>query len=172
MLVAGPIRAPEIARSVPSNALQVRLPNEGIDILGLRVPDYSKDPRTKRACWDWVIDTANSLKDRPSVLIGDFNTDPKYSKSRCGDCFGKLTDAGWQLASPPPGGSYWSLNGHSVRIDHAFVSRHFTIAAAAYVSESHGHIFAGNAPDVFSDHAALSIDMRLILPVPTEPLIV
>ena len=39
----GPIRAPEIAPSVPSNALHVCLPDEGVEILGLRVPDYSKD---------------------------------------------------------------------------------------------------------------------------------
>ena len=51
-LQAGPIRAPEIAPSVPSNALHVRLPHKGLEILGIRVSDYSKAPKTKRACWD------------------------------------------------------------------------------------------------------------------------
>jgi len=80
----GTIRAPEIGASLPSNALHVRLPDEGVEILGLRVPDYSQ-PKMKRVCWDWIIETAAAVKDLPFAMIGDFNTDPKYPPSRCGD---------------------------------------------------------------------------------------
>src|SRR5690242_6978846 len=41
-IVPGAIEAPAIAPSVPSNVLHVISPHEGIEILGLRVPDYSK----------------------------------------------------------------------------------------------------------------------------------
>ena len=58
----GPIEAPAIAPSVPSNALHVILPGEGTEILGLRVPDYSKQRRLKRACWNWIIETAKTVK--------------------------------------------------------------------------------------------------------------
>jgi endonuclease/exonuclease/phosphatase family metal-dependent hydrolase len=71
----GSIQAPAIAPSVPSNFLHVILPQEQCEILGLRVPDYSKEPTIRRACWDWIIETAMTVKDRPFVLIGDFNTD-------------------------------------------------------------------------------------------------
>jgi len=57
-LERGSIRAPEIDRSVPSNVLHVHLPQDGVEILGLRVPDHSKDAKTKRACWDWILETA------------------------------------------------------------------------------------------------------------------
>jgi hypothetical protein len=168
-LEAGTIRPPEnIDHSVPSNALHARLPHQGIDILGLRIPDYSKDPPTKRACWDWVLETAKCIKDRPSVLIGDFNTDPKYPKSKCGDRIGRLIEDGWQIASPTDGASHWSLNGHAVRIDHAFVTRHFVIAAADYIWERNGHVFAGKKPGALSDHAVLSIDIRRVLPMTTD----
>ena len=63
------------------------------------------------------------MKDRPFVMIGDFNTDPNYSPSRCGDCIKRLVDDGWQLATPAGGSSFWTLNGNAVCIDHAFVSR-------------------------------------------------
>ena len=155
----GPIRAPEIAPSVPSNALHVRLPDEGVEILGLRVPDYSKAPKTKRACWDWIIETATSVKNRPFVMIGDFNTDPKYPPSKCGDCIKRLVDDGWHLASPPDSSSYWTLNGNAVRIDHAFVSRLLHVEGASYVTKCDRHIFAGKEPGALSDHAALLVDV-------------
>jgi endonuclease/exonuclease/phosphatase family metal-dependent hydrolase len=158
-LEAGPIRAPEIAPSVPSNVLHVCLRDEGIEILGIRVPDYSKDPKTKRTCWDWIIETAKSVRDRPFVMIGDFNTDPKYPPSRCGDCIAKLVADGWQLASPADGASFWTLNGHAVCIDHAFVSGLLRVDGACYVTKHDGHIFAGKEPGALSDHAALVVDV-------------
>ncbi|MFI5456535.1 MAG: endonuclease/exonuclease/phosphatase family protein [Isosphaerales bacterium] len=155
----GPIRAPEIAPSVPSNALHVRLPDEGVEILGLRVPDYSKDPKTKRACWDWIIEMAASVKDLPFVLIGDFNTDPKYPPSRCGDRIKRLTDDGWQLAFPPDRSSFWTLNGDAVHIDHAFVSGLLHVEGASYVTKFDRHVFAGNESGALSDHAVLLVDI-------------
>ena len=94
---AGDIRAPAIAPSVPSNFLHVILPKEHCEILGLRIPEYSKQPKFKRACWDWIIKTATTAKDRPFVLIGDFNTDPGDPGALCRDCIGKLmmTDGYW-----------------------------------------------------------------------------
>jgi endonuclease/exonuclease/phosphatase family metal-dependent hydrolase len=158
-LEPGSILAPEIAPSVPSNALHVRLPHEDLEILGIRLPDYSKAPKTKRACWDWILQTANAVKDRPFVIIGDFNTDPKYPPNRCGDYIQRLVDDGWQLASPPDGSSYWTLNGDAVRIDHAFVSRLLVVESASYVTRIDRHVFVGKEPGALSDHAAWSIDI-------------
>jgi len=158
-LERGSIRAPEIDRSAPSNVLHVHLPQEGVEILGLRVPDYSKDAKTKRVCWDWILETAASVKDRPFVIIGDFNTDPKYPRSRCGDCIKRLDDDGWQLASPPDGSSFWTLNGDAVRIDHAFVTKLLGVERAAYVTRSDRNVFVGKEPGALSDHAALSVDI-------------
>jgi hypothetical protein len=51
---AGEIFAPPIAPSVPSNLLHVRLPQDGFEILGLRIPDYSLEPAIRKECWNWV----------------------------------------------------------------------------------------------------------------------
>ena len=158
-LEPGPILAPEIAPSVPSNALHVRLPHDGLEILGMRVPDYSKAPKIKRACWDWILQTANDVQDRPFVIIGDFNTDPKDPRSECGDRIGRLVDSGWQRASATDGASFWTLGGHAVCIDHAFVSRHLVIERSAYVTRSGPYVFAGRETGALSDHAVVSIDI-------------
>ena len=158
----GPIEAPAIAPSVPSNALHVILPEVGTEILGLRVPDYSKQQTIKRACWNWIIETAETVKDRPFVILGDFNTDPNSSRNYCGDCIRRLIDDGWQLASPADGASYWTLGNRSpCRIDHAFVSGHFTVMDSKYVTEFDGCSFIGNGQRALSDHAILSVEIEL-----------
>jgi endonuclease/exonuclease/phosphatase family metal-dependent hydrolase len=156
----GDIRAPAIASAVPSNVLHVRLPGEESDVLGLRIPDYSKEPVTKRACWDWIMTTAGAVIDRPFVILGDFNTDPSYPRHKCGHRIGELLATGWQHAAPNEGASYWPPQGDGVRIDHAFVSKHFIVEIARYVSETGRYIFAGKSSDALSDHAALVVELR------------
>ncbi len=158
---AGSIHAPAIAPSVPSNFLHVSLPHEGCEILGLRVPDYSKQPKMQRACWEWIIETAKTVKDRPFVLIGDFNLDPRYTQTVCGDCIGKMIEDGWQLASPKEGASYWTLKDKvPCQIDHALVSGHFTILDSRYVSDFGELGSIGVTKDALSDHAILRIDIE------------
>jgi endonuclease/exonuclease/phosphatase family metal-dependent hydrolase len=164
-LERGPIRAPEVERYMPSSALHIRMPQEGIEVLGIRVPDYSKEPENKRAYWNWISETASSVKDRPFVMIGDFNTDPKYERSRCGDCIKTLVDDGWKLAAPPDGSSFWPVRGDGVRIDHAFVSSHYAVERALYVQQLGDYIFAGKGSGALSDHAALVIDITPAAPI-------
>jgi endonuclease/exonuclease/phosphatase family metal-dependent hydrolase len=98
-------------------------------------------------------------------MIGDFNTDPNYSPSTCGDRIGKPVNSGWQLASPPDGSSFWTLSGHAVRIDHAFVSQHLAVERTAYVTRAGQYVFAGRGPGALSDHAVLSIDVTHTAPL-------
>ena len=143
----GRIRAPkDIDVSVSSNVLHVCA--DDIEILGLRIPDFSRTPLLRCKCWDWILKTADAdeVKDRPFVILGDFNTDPSYPQTRCGDRLEKLVDKRWQHA--PSEATFWNLNGHAVRIDHVFVSRHFVIGGSRSVR-----------PCALSDHAALWVDI-------------
>lgn len=161
-LESGNILAPKnIEKSVPSNVLHVHLPVISFDILGLRVPDYGNKFKIKRKNWDWIMMIAAENKDRPFVIMGDFNTDPEYQPAKCGDRISKLVDEGWQLAMPKSGASYWDIkNGNGKRLDHAFVSRHFDILDAKYISESGSYVFAGKKSEAMSDHAALLLEIN------------
>lgn len=158
-LERGDILAPSIAPAVPSNALHVRSAALGVDVLGMRLPDYSRAPATRRACWDWILATADAAKDRPFVILGDLNTDPAYPRSRCGDRIVMLVDQGWHHALPAEGDSYWGPGGAARRLDHAFVTPHFTVTAATYVASVDGHLLGGRGPQALSDHAALVVDL-------------
>lgn len=159
LMKAGVIKAPAIAPSVPSNALNVEFPEDGYEILGLRLPDYSRMPTIRTACWDWIERTAGLLVDRPSLIIGDLNTDPKYAPARCGDRIQRLINQGWQHAVPSGDPSYWSPRGHGVQIDHAFVSRHLTVSGTQFVKEKNGYVFVGRSEGGMSDHAVLVVDV-------------
>lgn len=157
-LVEGNIHAPAIAPSVPSNALHVRVPERGIDLLGLRIPDYSRQPAIRRKCWDWLLSAARPVAGRSFVIAGDLNTDPRYPRARCGDRIGQLVEAGFTHASPAQGASYWTVNGHGVRIDHAFTSKSLTVLGAEYVTRVGEHLLVGGR-DAYSDHAALLVEI-------------
>ncbi|NLX49079.1 MAG: endonuclease/exonuclease/phosphatase family protein [Methanospirillum sp.] len=140
--------------------LHVRARDLELDILGLRIPDYSRTPARRRECWDWIESVARAMLLHPSVILGDFNTDPTYSPARCGDRFRRMEAEGWHHAKPP-GSSYWTPGGGRGRqLDHAFFSPHFRIAGAGYVRASNGFAFAGKGPDALSDHAALLVEVE------------
>lgn len=156
-LAAGSIVVPPIAPAVPSNALHVSVAGYGFELLGLRIPDYSKQPAIRRKCWDWILATASSVVDRPFILIGDFNTDVRYSSARCGDRISQLVARGWEHVRPPDGFSYRTLRGEGRCIDHAFASRHFVVKKAAYVERNERFHFFGDK-GALSDHAPLVFD--------------
>ena len=156
----GRIRAPAIDAALPSNVLHVTVPEQNLELLGIRIPDYSRAPALRRACWDWILDIGDRLRARPSVILGDFNTSPVYPPSRCGDRISAMVASGWQLSSPASGASYWTPKGRGVQIDHAFTSPHLVTRSSRYVVEDHGHVFAVNSESALSDHAALEISIQ------------
>ena len=129
-----------------------------MDILGLRIPDYSKQPAKRRAYWDWLQSVSTQLLVQPFVLMGDFNTDPAYPRARCGDRIRAMQDAGWQHACPAGGASFWTTTGHAVRIDHAFASSHFRLKHAEYLPVVNGRRIVGS--NALSDHAPLVVELE------------
>ena len=132
-LKLGKIRAPAIAPAFPSNVLHVEIPTHEFEVLGVRIPDFSREPAIRRACWDWIQETADPMLKRPIVILGDFNTSPTYPMARCGNRINELVSSGWQLASPSNGMSYWTPKGQGVQIDHAFLSPRLTTISSRYV---------------------------------------
>lgn len=160
-VVAGTVVGPAIDASLPSNVLHAQVVGLGVDLLGVRVPDYSKTPSVRRACWDWLEGATSALLATPSVLLGDLNVDPSYPKSKCGDRLTALVTRGWTSATPLLGASYWTLTGKLPRrLDHGFVSEHLTVRDARYVERIGGLVFAGGSA-ALSDHAALLVEVGM-----------
>ncbi|MCL2340566.1 MAG: endonuclease/exonuclease/phosphatase family protein [Proteobacteria bacterium] len=159
-LQLGEIEAPAIAPSLPSNVLHVQAPDYELEVLGIRVPDYSKTPPLRHACWDWIETVAARVKDRPFVLAGDLNVDPSYPPSKCGNRLRNLTALGWRHALPSEGVSYRPFAGNSgQRLDHAFVCGPLSIMDARYVWEAGPYSFGGRHSGAMSDHAALVVEI-------------
>jgi endonuclease/exonuclease/phosphatase family metal-dependent hydrolase len=157
-MVLGQRTAPAISPSLPSNFLHVELPEDGLQVMGIRIPDYSRQPSVRRACWDWLCTLAEEVVNCPTVILGDFNADPDYPKSRCGDCFSRLAGNGWRLALPDQGASYWTLKHQApCRLDHAFVSDNFEVVSTRYVDRIDSLILANRASYSLPDHAALEV---------------
>ncbi|MHB8908647.1 MAG: endonuclease/exonuclease/phosphatase family protein [Syntrophales bacterium] len=161
-LASGVLEAPAIAASVPSNFIHVHVRDNGLNIIGMRVPDYSKQPLIRHRCWDWIESIAKGMVKEPCVLMGDFNTDQSYPPSRCGNRLSNIVTAGWQHAIPSLGSSYLPVTGGSgKKLDHAFVTEHFLIRSAEYIWESNGYVFAGKVPGALSDHAVQQVVEKL-----------
>ncbi len=86
---------------------------------------------TKTLFWDKVLQRADSLVDRPALIIGDFNTglpaDAQGTPFHCVESMQRLLNMGWQDAWRLTNGSrqeysWYSHVGNGFRIDHAFVS--------------------------------------------------
>lgn len=160
-LAAGYLEAPNIDSAFPSNVLHVRVPEFGLDVLGVRIPDYSKVPQLKREAWDWLEAAATGLLGGRALVLGDLNTDARYPPARCGDRIGRLIHAGWTHAIPEQGASYWTPRGVGARIDHAFVSPNLGVASREYVEAREDLIYCGKGPEALSDHAALAVEVTL-----------
>jgi len=158
---SGELQAPAIYSSVPLNALHVQMHSSGLNILGFRMPSGKQfDVQFRRPTWDWLIDAAASLHDRPSVVIGDFNTAPSDSPSRCGDNFERMLNNGWSH-STKAGYSFRHSSGTERQIDHCFVSPKINVQHVEYRWDFHAA-----APDAASgkvgipDHAMLVVDLE------------
>jgi endonuclease/exonuclease/phosphatase family metal-dependent hydrolase len=174
-LAEGEIKAPAImvtsrsgknqeATALPSNVLHVKAPEWGFDILGIRIPDYSKQNQLRRACWDWLLETTTKNRDKPFVILGDFNADRDPSKSPAyyGMCMERMVTDGWQHAQPKTGSSHVThVGGWEKRLDHIFLTSHFINPQARYISDEDDYAFSGKKSDAMSDHAVLFVEADL-----------
>jgi hypothetical protein len=154
----GPHTAPAIPPSLPYNFLHVELPENCLQVLGIRVPDYSRQPRIRRICWDWLCLLAAKAINTPTVILGDFNADPEDLDSKFSDYFDQLEGDGWQRADPESGASYWTVKNNVPRnLDHAFVSRDYVIASTRYIDGIDDLILMNRSSYYLPDHAVLEI---------------
>jgi hypothetical protein len=109
---------------VPSNVLHVVLERSNVDVIGFRLPSFSKPEHRgfKRATWNWLLREAAKLRNQAAIIAGDFNTAPGDSVSYCGDCLEELSRSGWDLIAPSSGHSWRGPSRLDRKIDHVFVT--------------------------------------------------
>jgi exonuclease III len=148
--------------------LEVLLPDLGLSLAGLHIPDEGR-PTERAAFWQGVVGVARRRVSEPSVLIGDFNTgrpmvDGRAGAFTCAELLGTLWTLGyrdaWRELHPNaheptwvgagPVGTPW---GGALRIDAAFVS---PAVLPAVVGAWHSH---AERESGVSDHSAVVLDV-------------
>ena len=143
----------------PPRVLHAHATTGVLDILGLRSPDPTRRPSARRACWEWLIRAAATLKQRRAILIGDFDVDATSRPSAGDDHLRYLTDAGWQRAVPANDVGNRTANGDAGALDHAFLSPSVQRIDARYTLAAAGLRLSGTQ-DSLSDHPVLVVDVQ------------
>lgn len=161
----GPMKAPPIYESIPPNVLHVVLGGSGLNVLGIRIPDFSKAEfrHLKRPTWNWLLNVAAELQPSRAVIAGDLNTALGDRASTCGGCLEQMASSSWTHAIPPAGSSWYSSKGGpGRRIDHAFASPSLRVVRAEYDWDfrKRSSEAAKNNPGC-PDHAMLIVDLEL-----------
>lgn len=163
----------------PWRWLHARAPELGLDVYGSYIPTAQGNALGKAAYWDWLLERAESLASRDSILLGDLNTglhrlDENGATFRCADQMTSFIDIHWidayrELHPTGTDRSWWSPAGNGFRLDHAFVPRRLRdhVTGARYsdtfddtcIVQRPDHVNCKTPPA--SDHAMLIIDLEL-----------
>jgi hypothetical protein len=143
----------------PPNVLHAYAPTGTLDVLGLRMPDRGSQPASRDACWDWLLNAAETLKHRRAVLIGDFEFGASHEHGGGTDHLRRLTNEGWRHAAPADGAAYWTTDGRTTQLDHAFLSPAIQPIDVRYALEAAGFRLAGTR-DSLSEQPALVVDLQ------------
>lgn len=143
----------------PSNFLHVVFPGLNMEVVGIRVPFYTK----KIHCddyWSRLSSLIESTGHRRIIYLGDFNANPDQPYpngylARLGASYlTRLCDVGWSI--PRPTGEWSYVSGTC--IDHVLASPQLPSPQATYVTAIDGVAIASNdRKNRVSDHAALLV---------------
>jgi endonuclease/exonuclease/phosphatase family metal-dependent hydrolase len=159
-LEAGTVTGPDITPATGSNWLHVRIPNMGVEVVGVRAPMF-KVGANRRQYWDWFEQTVPTLTSAPTVLLGDLNADPSRTRACGGAHLARLGAMGWTVVTPVSGWAFQGKTGHTSRIDHGILSPGCSASAAEYRTSCGDIELAGAPRRGYSDHAVLQFDVRL-----------
>jgi len=162
-IVKGDLLPPTtIHSSVASNFLHVKYEDTATEIIGMRVPDYSKPiyKEVAKAYWNWFSSLTDEISDRPIIILGDFNIDPDMKKYKYRHHLTGLLDKEWQIASPERGASFWAnKNNAPHRLDHAFLTNNFHIKNTSYLQKVDDLWKCGENKYKEPDHAILLVEV-------------
>lgn len=141
-----------------SNFMHTRLPDNDLEIVGLRAPAYTGAALTKY--WRELVRIVKACEGRRIVFMGDLNTDPDQRRRPTAKYLVELRSKGWIVPAPEGNWSFVSKSGSGTRIDHAIVSSELHVTAARYVVQiGQLKLAAPNKVEAISDDAPLVIEL-------------
>lgn len=157
----------EIATSFPAGSarlLDVSIPDLGILVSGIHVPDDSRAPE-KLACWHFLIDLARKRQEKSWVVLGDFNSG-RHHQDEAGRSFkgtpllGTFSSLGmrdaWRHLHPDSKERSWSHPARgATRIDACYLSKNL------HKCLKNSHFSHVERQQRLSDHSALIADLDL-----------
>jgi len=160
---SGDLSPPDLTVAATGNFLHRKLPDLGIEIVGVRPPAY-KLKSEQEQYWEQLSAIISEAKGRCILFAGDLNADPDNSKYVGGKVLDTLrSDGNWVIPYPEGEWSYISSDGkRSSRIDHAVCSTQLKTLQAQYIYEINDLILAGPKDvDPISDHAVLMVSLSI-----------
>jgi hypothetical protein len=163
---AGDFTACELTPATRPNFRHVRIPNMGLEIIGIRVPMFGGYAGAKRKYWEWFDGQAEVWQSRRLVAIGDLNVDPRHSKRMGGRSLAALGKRGWHISDPAEPWSHPFRHPEGTpptagsRLDHALVSPSLKLRSAKYVTEWDGKVMVQARKPRLADHALLVVEVE------------
>ncbi|MFG0327398.1 MAG: endonuclease/exonuclease/phosphatase family protein [Phycisphaerales bacterium JB037] len=154
-------RLPEPPESLSQRWLGARLPDLGLDLLALHLPDRLTDAR-RLVAWNALLDLARAARDTHLAIVGDLNAgrtgrDSTETAAPGSTLMGKLWSLGyrdaWREFHPDAREYSWfSHTGSGFRLDHAIVANPLfpRVSGAWYAHRERA--------DRLSDHAPLVVE--------------
>jgi len=158
---SGDLSPPGLTVAATSNFLHRKLPDLGIEIVGVRPPAY-KLKSEQEQYWEQLSSIISQAKGRNILFAGDLNADPDNSKYVGGKVLDAIRkDDAWNIPNPDGEWSYISSDGkRSSRIDHVVCSSTFEQTHARYVYAIDNIVLAGpKGSNPVSDHAVLLVQV-------------
>jgi exonuclease III len=143
-----------------------------LEVAGVR--GLSGDTFKLRQYWKWIFEQEERVRDRPFVMIGDFNVQERYATSSLSTRMGcdglreLVHRRKWRYAVAELGGKVFRGNGIGARIDYAFLSPTFSgkLLGATHPRTAGAALLAGPAKTSaglssrrLSDHAPVLLEV-------------
>jgi hypothetical protein len=155
LIDSGLLSVPGYTEAATTNWVHRRVPKLGFEVVGMRVPAY-KTRRDQRGYWAQVEAILQSARDRPLLMIGDFNCDPASDEAPGSVVINGLRRLGYGFANPDGRCSYYGPTGAETRIDHAISTPLMRVNKAIYRAGLKQYRFCGTE-DAPSDHAVIEV---------------
>ena len=144
---------------MPSHLLHAYARGGDLDVISLTTGRNGRGAPARQAGWDWLQRAASTLKQRRTILIGDFASGADDAGPGHSPPLRRFISEGWQHAMPTEGASCSTGSEHAVGVDHAFLSPLLQRIDTHYALGAAGVRLAGTK-DSPSERPVLVVDVQ------------